>query len=123
MKALAWSLPGGASRDADSELVRVYTAEASITMQSTRRPTCGGQHRAGEKQGRGEVPVPVSRGVVEDGDPIVAGLQGFLQEPLQPLLGETVVLLEELSFDGPQLLTQEVFIRQLHGGENHGPEN
>lgn len=40
--------------------------------------TCSGQHGAGEKQGRGEVPVPVSRGVVEDGNPIVAGIQGFL---------------------------------------------
>lgn len=44
-----------------------------------RRPTltCGGQDGAGEKQRRGEVPVPVGRGVVEDGNPIITGLQGF----------------------------------------------
>lgn len=79
--------------------------------------TCGGQHRAGEEQRRGEVPVPVGRGVIEDGHAITAGIQGCLQEPFEALLGQAFVFLQESLFNGPQLLAQEVFIRQLHRGE------
>lgn len=85
--------------------------------------TCGGQHGAGEKQRRGEVPVPVDRGVVEDGHAVVAGLQRLLEEPLQPLLRQTLVLQEELLLDGPQLLAQEVLIGQLNRGKHDSAED
>lgn len=76
--------------------------------------TCGGQHGAGEKQRRREVPIPVDGGVVEDGHAVTAGLQRLLEEALQSLFGQTLVLLEELLLDGPQLLAQEVLVGQLH---------
>ena len=85
--------------------------------------TCGGQHGAGEEERRGEVPVPVDRGVVEDGHAVAAGLQGFLQQPLQSLLGQTLVFLEELPLDGPQLLAQQVLVGQLHRGEDNSAED
>lgn len=84
--------------------------------------TCGGQHGAGEKQRRGEVPVPVCRGVIEDGNPIITGLQGFFQKPLQTLLGQTLIFLQELAFNGPQLLTKLVLIRQLHRRKHDSTE-
>lgn len=76
--------------------------------------TCSGQHGAGEKQRRREVPIPVDGGVVEDGHAVIAGLQRLLEKALQPLLRQTLVLLEELLLDGPQLLAQEVLVGQLH---------
>lgn len=96
----------------------------SITHRTGARTlTCGGQHGAGEKQGGREVPVPVGRGVVEDGDAVIARVQGFLQEALQALLRQALVLLQELLLDGPQLLAQDVLVRQLHRGKDHGAEH
>lgn len=84
--------------------------------------TRGGQHGARKKQRGGEVPVPVSRSVVEDGNPVITGVQSFLQKPLQTLLGQTLIFLEELLLDGPQLLAQQVFIRQLDRRKDNGAE-
>lgn len=84
--------------------------------------TCGGQHGAGEEQRRGKVPVPVRRGVIEDGYAITAGIHGCRQEPFQALLGQAFIFLEKSLFNGPQLLAQEVFIWQLHRGEYDSAE-
>lgn len=62
------------------KLYRFYNLYVAAHLVAVASPslTCGGQHGAGKKQRRCEVPVPVSRGVIEDGNPIIAGLQGFL---------------------------------------------
>lgn len=44
--------------------------------------TRGGEDGAGEEEGGGEVPVPVSRGVAEHRDAVVAGLQHPHQEQI-----------------------------------------
>lgn len=109
-----------------NHLLRTWSAAASSTLPGGYRPwptlTCGGQHGARKKQRRGEVPVPVHRGVIEDGYAVITGLQGFLQEPLESLLRQTIIFLEELFLDGPQLLAQEVFIWQLHRWKHNSAE-
>lgn len=85
--------------------------------------TRGGEDGAGEEEGGGEVPVPVSRGVAEHRDAVVAGLQHPHQELLQLLLREAGVLLQEPLLQLAQLLAQQVFVGQLHRGEDHGAEH
>lgn len=76
--------------------------------------TRGGEDGAGEEEGGGEVPVPVSRGVAEHRDAVVAGLQHPHQELLQLLLREAGVLLQEALLQLAQLLAQQVFVGQLY---------